>query len=344
MPKKKSDAHGPPEKPTSKSQYVERIKRYRTFIILALLASLGVFAAVAVFGGFSNVINLILSINLSLYLLAFGAVLLGYFIRFCKWSYYLRKMNIHIPLHKSFAIYMSGASMNLTPGRVGRVVTAYTIEKVTDSKMMEVAPIITMDSFTDFFGFAILAIVTAFIFKKFIIWMIICALLLSILFMFLLDDRLYRLICKFGLLKKYVQRFGEHIETYYQSQNELNTLSTYIVSFCFTVPADLLNAMALYFTLSAMYINPPPIKTVFVFSVAQMFGMISTLPGSIGVADATIVALLKNNFGITSAVSSAATILTRLATLWFPLAIGAVFLIYTIRYWNTEKKNRKRKE
>jgi hypothetical protein len=35
--------------------------------------------------------------------------------------------------------------------------------------------------------------------------------------------------------------------------------------------------------------------------------------------------------------------MTRLATLWFSVIIGMIFFIYTLRYWNEEKKEKKKK-
>jgi uncharacterized protein (TIRG00374 family) len=70
--------------------------------------------------------------------------------------------------------------------------------------------------------------------------------------------------------------------------------------------------------------------------------MVSTLPGSIGVADATIVTLTSSTFGISSALSSAATIMARIATLWFGVIIGVIFLIHTMKYWKEKKEDTKK--
>jgi uncharacterized protein (TIRG00374 family) len=335
--KMSTDTNNLPPKEMSRSQYISRVNKFKGFILIFLLCSFAVFVGVAIFGGISKVVSEILSANLYLYLLAFVSVFASFMIRFGKWSYYLRKMRIRVPWRKSFAIYFSLSSMNLTPGRVGRVVAGYTLNKVTNTKFMEIAPIITMDIFSDFFGFAIIAIVAAFVFHKFFFWMVICAALLSITFMFLLNDRLYKEMNKVKILRDFLRQFASHINTYYSSQGVLGTPITYVVSFCFTVPADLLNCLALYFTLLALGVKAHIMQAVFVSSVAQMFGMVSTIPGSIGVADATIVGLLRNIFNLSAAISSSAAIMSRLATLWFGIALGVVFLIYTIRYWNIRR-------
>ncbi|EQD30932.1 hypothetical protein B2A_13911, partial [mine drainage metagenome] len=46
--------------------------------------------------------------------------------------------------------------MNLTPGRIGRVVSAYTIDRVSNTHFVEILPIVSMDIFTDFLGFVVL--------------------------------------------------------------------------------------------------------------------------------------------------------------------------------------------
>jgi uncharacterized protein (TIRG00374 family) len=120
---------------------------------------------------------------------------------------------------------------------------------------------------------------------------------------------------------------------YFKSQGALNKRWIYAFSFVYTLPADFLNSLALYFTLLALGIHPSLGLVIFIFATAHIFGMASFVPGSIGVTDVTIVVLSEAAFGINGALSAAVAILTRLASLWFVVGLGAFFLFYTMRYW-----------
>src|SRR5208283_1208379 len=114
----------------------------------------------------------------------------------------------------------------------------------------------------------------------------------------------------------------------------LNNLKVYLISVLFTLPAEFFCSLSLYFSLRSVGIVPALSKSVLIYEVAQLFGMVSTLPGNIGVTDGSLVALIGSILNLSSSVSSAATILARSSSLWFGVVLGAVFLFWTLRYWN----------
>lgn len=332
-----------PTKMVGKTEYLKLVRRLRLFVVIGLFASFLVFILVAVFGGFSNVVGAIEHANMTYYLLAFLCVFLGYVIRYGKWEYYMRMLKIRVHMAKSFLIYLSAYCMDITPGRVGRVVAAYTLKKITKIRFMSIVPIVTMDLFTDFFGFAILAFVTAVYVGKYLVYVAVFDLVLILPFVLVINPWVFNFIKSRknkGFIAKKIEQHGKN---YYMSQNKLNKPSIYLGSLVFTVPADILNAMGLYFSLLAVGVKPRVIISMFIFSTSQIFGMVSTLPGSIGVADATLVTLLKTMLGLSTTLSSAVTIMTRIATLWFGVLIGMAVLVYTTRYWKNSKEKKRNK-
>ena len=84
--------------------------------------------------------------------------------------------------------------------------------------------------------------------------------------------------------------------------------------------------MAVVLMLLAALGHPLPLSTaVFIYAFAMLVGGLSFLPGGLGSSEAVMIALLAlNGFPESAAVS--ATLICRLATLWFAVALGAVFL------------------
>ncbi len=314
-------------------KYLKNIKMVERYTIVGILLGVVVFVAIALFGGVAPMAKLISSMNANTYAMAFICVFGGYLLRYVKWEYYLGLIGLKVKKSKSFVIYMSLYSMNITPGKIGRIISAYTLNKVTKAGLSRIAPIIAMDIFTDFLGLAILTMISAFYFGKDIIYIIGLEAILLIPLFIVLSGWGYKKIGKLFGGNSTFKRLKEHGDRYFAAQSNLNRPSVYIISSVVTVPALVLNALGLYFTMKAFGLVPAIGKSIFTFSLAQLIGVVSMAPGTIGVTDGALVALLGSIFGIGKALSSAITITTRFATLWFGIGIGLIFLFYSFRYW-----------
>lgn len=335
------------KKEVGRKEYLRMVKRIRYFIMLGFGMSFAVFVGIALFGGIYRVFDVLITAKLYIYAIAFVLVFAGFMIRFVKWDYFLKKLGVRIRLKENIITYLSLYSMNLTPGRVGRVVSAYTVSRITGEKTSKIVPAVMMDIFTDFIGFAIFALLFGLYFHRFVLYIMIADVVLLLPFLFLTHDWLYRRIknmLKRFKRKSYLGLFSIYGDEYFSAQSSLNTLKTYLVSLSITLPADFLNASALILTLYSLGVTAPFSGTIFAYSSSYLFGMISGLPGGIGVNDASLVAIIGSIFGLNSILSSAATIMTRIATLWFGVVVGTVFLFYSMRYWRKNAGKRSAKK
>lgn len=328
-------------KNVTEKEYMKNMNRISMFIAVAFGVSFAVFIVIAWIGGINTVIDTILGSKLDIYSLAFLFVFSGFLIRFVKWSYYLRTLKIHVPFRKSLIIYLSLYSMNITPGMAGRVLVAFTLNRVTKSKIASTLPIVTFDIFTDFIGVAIVALATAIYFNTYMIYVLILDAVLITPYLFILNGWFYRVIRNRLGKSRWFLRLSLYGDEYFASQSKLNKPMTYIVSIATSVPAAFFNSLALFFALMAIGIMPHVLATTFIQTSAQVFGAVTALPGNIGVTDGVLVALLGSMIGIGTAKSSAVTIMSRLATLWFGVGVGGGFLIYSMRYWRVRKTHDK---
>jgi uncharacterized membrane protein YbhN (UPF0104 family) len=62
--------------------------------------------------------------------------------------------------------------------------------------------------------------------------------------------------------------------------------------------------------------------TIVVFSVGSLAGALSFLPGGLGVAEASMTGLIRLLGDVPKAAAAAATVLVRLSTLWYGVALG----------------------
>ncbi|MGC8478892.1 MAG: lysylphosphatidylglycerol synthase transmembrane domain-containing protein [Candidatus Micrarchaeia archaeon] len=332
------------KKEVSREEYIKIVKRVRYFIVAGLAASLAVFLGIALFGGIYKVSDIIASMNFYIYAIALLLVFVSYIIRFAKWDYYLKKLGLRVPLKENMMVYLSLYSMNITPGKIGRVVSAYTLSKISGIKVAKIVPAVTMDIFTDFIGFAVFALLFSIYAHRFVIYILAADIVLLLPFVFVTHDWLYQKLknaFKRFRRNQYFGLFSVYGDEYFSSQSDLNNFKTYAYSLLVTLPADFLVGLALFITLSSFGITAPIGATIFVYSSSQLFGMVSGLPGSIGVSDGTLVAMVGGVFNLNAMASSAATIMTRVATLWLGVLIGSAFLFYTLKYWDLPEKSRR---
>jgi uncharacterized membrane protein YbhN (UPF0104 family) len=85
----------------------------------------------------------------------------------------------------------------------------------------------------------------------------------------------------------------------------------------------LLGCAALYMVLTGMGIHLGLATTLLIYTLTIMAALVGPLPGGIGVADASLGALLIAN-GVPAAAAAGAVIAFRLLDLWIPLFVGAV--------------------
>jgi uncharacterized membrane protein YbhN (UPF0104 family) len=83
--------------------------------------------------------------------------------------------------------------------------------------------------------------------------------------------------------------------------------------------------VAAYLCVRGLGLDVSLAETTVVFTVASLAGALTFLPGGLGVADAGMAGLLRA-LDVARADAAAATVLIRLATLWFAVAIGVVAL------------------
>ncbi len=331
------------QKRLDSKSYFKVVRTARLFIVVMLVASIAVFVGIAVFssGGIGGVISTIASVNPVYFLAAIGVVFGGYMTNFLKWRYYLKVLDIHMPLPQNFAIYMSLYSMELTPGRLGRVVSAYTIKRVSRKKFMAVLPIVSVDIFTDYLGFMLLSLVMGALFPAYLPVIILVDALLVLPFLFILSPWLFNSIKTKLLRGKLSEIFALYGEEYFAAQTKLHHHRVYLASVFFSVPAALLNSLSLYLILIGFGLHVSILSALLVFVVATVVGILSFIPGTIGSSDITMLALLVSTFGVSSAIAAAATILTRIVTVWFAVMVGTAFLFYTFRFWENRRMGRK---
>ncbi len=329
-------------------EYRGAVDYARSAVYLILLLSLAVFviiAAIAVLKvGIGTFLSYFKSMNVAYYLLALLIIFVSYSIRYPKWSMYLRRLGVRISTFKNYMIYMSMYSMDMTPGRWGRAVVSYTINRVSKVRFAVTFPAVVADIFTDFLGFAFVEDAMAIVMNKFVVASLALTFILMLPFFFLyvkrpfeyVKGKVFGLRRHFGFLKKLDLIFNT--ATMYFKYNKRLRGSAFVYSMLLTIPSMFLNGMAFYFTMIAfgvpLSISDIPV-VMFIFSSSIIVGIVTGIPAALGVTDAVLIGQLGLFFPETVGLglASAITIFFRIASIWFVQGFGFAALLYTFKYW-----------
>ena len=257
----------------------------------------------------------------------------NYIIRFFRWHYFLKKINIPLPLGKSFRIFLSGISMTVTPGKTGEIVKAYLIKKENGNGYSELVPLIFTERFTDGLGMLVLALGGIFLFNNSVVTFSFFFLTFLMLFFIFYGKKTVVRVSTF--LDNRFKRF-KILDFFLNSLKNMEILfssKTLVIATLISILAWSLEGLSLYILVQSfsptLFVNGL-LYSLFIFSFASIAGFLVLIPGGIGVAEVSISSLLNLFFGLSVAQAVFITLVFRFVTLWFGVLIGLISLFFSL--------------
>lgn len=136
--------------------------------------------------------------------------------------------------------------------------------------------------------------------------------------------RLFAFVKKLPVLKKLPDDFAD---MFYKNRVEKKTL---VKCFFLTFTTWVVIGTILYTSLLAFGYNISPLILCGVVALSVVVGIASSLPGGLGTTELVMIFLL-GVLGVDSGAAAAATILFRLATIWFVNILGGLSFLYLSR-------------
>ncbi len=256
----------------------------------------------------------------------------NYGLRWLKWDYYLRKLDLGhgVSRYESGLLFTSGMIMAVTPGKVGEVFKSYLLKRVNNTPVAASAPIVLAERLTD--GLAMLLLMAAGLNlyppARPLFWALLVAGLLGLAALQYrpLAERMLAGGERLPLLK----RVAPQMRTFYESSFALLSWRLLLVSTILSLVSWFGECLAFWYVLQGFGLSSPNLLLVatFVFAASTLFGLVSFLPGGLGVSEASSAGLLLLLVpGIGSATAAAATMIIRFCTFWFGVSRGLVALL-----------------
>lgn len=293
-------------------------------LILGFLVLLGL----ALFGDIRQVGQVVQHFDWRIYPLALVLTLFNYTLRFVKWHYYLRLVEVStLPWWQSLRLFVAGFPLAVTPGKVGEVLKAIWIQQKSGLPVAQGVSIVLAERISD--GLAVLILSTSGVMAYPQYWPAFASIGLLLLGGIILSQMRTLVMQIFNWLTR-LRRLGRLIpplRQFYEGTFILFRPRSTLLAVSLGSLSWLGEGIGFYLILVGLGM-PATAHTaglaIFILSFSTVVGAVSTLPGGLGAAEASIAGMLVLLAHLPQAQAAAATLLIRLATLWFGVSLGLI--------------------
>ncbi len=295
-------------------------------LLLSVLAALAVYGVSVILGDFDAVSNSLARLGLLGWTFVLGLSLVNYGLRFARWELYLRRLGTRIPVGTSLAYYLGGFAFTTTPGKAGEAVRSLYLKRHGMAWVDSLAAFFT-ERFVDLVAMVLLALAAALAFPQYQ-WPVIVVTALVIVFLPAVHAQSVQ-----GFIERRFEKLpsakirtaGARLMELLRSASSLLRSGPLYAGLLLGIVAWGAEGIAFHVILDALGIETSVVLAVGIYSVSVLAGALSFIPGGLGSTEAVMVLLLKL-VGADTASAVAATLICRLATLWFAVVIGGLVL------------------
>lgn len=295
-------------------------------LAVALALGAAVYLALALLSGFEDLRRALDRFEWTLVPVALALIGLSYAVRYLRWSYYLRRLGVHIGRRADVVIFAAGLAMTISPGKLGEVLKSAFIFQVSGDPVARTTPAVLAERITDGVGMVAwgLSGALAFGFGPNVLVLFLGIAALGVLA--LRSRRLSGLVARSLERVPVLKRLVPHMADFHGASNRLLAAGPLGMGSALSFGAWGLELLAVYLTVRGVGATVPFLVVVFVFAVASIAGSLSLLPGGIGAAEASLAGMFVAVGGLASGQAAAATLVIRLLTLWFAVFVGILGL------------------
>jgi uncharacterized protein (TIRG00374 family) len=255
------------------------------------------------------------------------AIFASWALRFAKWHFYLRRLEIRLPWWPSLQVFLAGFTMAISPGKLGEVLKAVLVRGLVGTPVSRTASAVMAERLTDVAGLVLLGAlgVTALPHGLLLLGGIALALVVAVAVLRVpgVGRPAQRLLPR---------RVVEPLRLFVQGGRALLTARTLTVALGLSIVSWFLECLAFALVLDGLGVPLPLRAATFVYAFASLAGAVSMLPGGLGVAEGSLTALLVS-LGTPLPEAAAATLLIRGASLWLAVTLGAVTVLVAFPRW-----------
>ena len=300
-------------------------RHVRQWLYFAIAIVIGV-AAFSLVGDVRHLGDRLTGFAWPAFIAALGLACLNYSMRFVRWQMYLRMQQVKVPVASSITVFGAGLSLSITPAKLGELVKSYLLREMHDVPAPRTAPIVVAERVSDLIALLCLAVIGVALYGIDPTFVIAAGVLIAIGLVLLAWQRPTRWIIDVITTPAKLARL----------RDPLHETLGHLASLCRPVPLVLATLIAIPawgcecvgFALICDAFPGAHVDlglAIVIYAGTTIAGALSFLPGGLGVTEGTMTLALVR-WKLDRATAVAATLLTRVATLWFAVVLGIGFL------------------
>jgi len=301
-------------------------RRFVAALALAALASVFVYAVLAIATDFSAVVSQLRVFPAQTFILMLTLAGIGFVVRGLRWGRLMAAVGY--PVRTSDALYMhlSSQTMTITPGRFGEGFKAWLASEMSEVPLSQAITLVFVERVADLVAICTLSLGGLSLFRG-DGWTVLVLLIAVVTGAALASSvRVQR-----RAVRALTQRLGsgryrvtaDGVAETLASALRFRSLSRWVPVSVFVWGIE---GVALYICLRTMGFDGLSVTvTISAYAISTILGVLTLLPGGIGPTEASLVGILVAA-GIPAAAASMATMMTRVSTLWWGVMVGWIVL------------------
>ena len=300
------------------------VRRWLWVVIAVVIGA----AAISVIGDVRKIGDRLAGFAWPAFVAALALALANYVLRFVRWQLYLRRQEVSVPITSSAIVFGAGLSLSITPAKLGELVKSYLLRELHDVPAPKTAPIVVAERVSDLVALLVLAVIGVGAYGVDPTLVAIAGALVAIGLILLAWQRPTRALIDLATIPKRLRRFRAPLHETLGGLASLCRPGLLTVSIGIAIPAWACECVGFALICNAFpgaHVDIGPAMVI--YAGTTIAGALSFLPGGLGVTEgAMMLALIEGASKFDRSTALTATLLTRLATLWFAVIIGIVLL------------------
>jgi glycosyltransferase 2 family protein len=301
-------------------------KRLPLILLVAAIAAVAYFAwaAASDLSVLKEAMHSITGVQL---LVVFLLSVANYALRYLRWRVLLQELGHRIPERMNIAYYLAGFAFTATPGKAGEAIRTLYLMPHGVSPGHSIGALV-VDRLSDLIAIALLALLLFLPFEIVVALTVLTGLAWAVLAM--LKRRFASNLTWPSVRIPFLVRIGRRLDGLASVAGVAARLlhpRLFAFSLAIGFVAWAAEGYGLYVFIAAMGGTLQPALAVGTYAASILIGVVSLLPGGLGSTEAAM-SLLLTHHGVTSGMAIAATILCRVATLWFAVWLGLAAAVW----------------
>lgn len=302
------------------------VQRFQRWFVVAVAFGALIFLGASIWAGIDDVGAALRTFHWPWMIPVLLLTLVNYGLRFVKWHYLLRRLGVDMPLREDAWNFAAGLAMVISPGKAGELLKPYVVRARTGTPMARTIPALVTERLTDGIAMLILAGLSITTYAGERIHYLAIPAALIVVGLAVLSSRTLSMAILGQLARlPLIDRIAHKLEEMYLAMRTCLAPAPLLLTITLSMIAWFAECVGFWMIFRGLGVSASLDVSVFLYAFATVAG--GAMPGGLGVADGALAAgAVAFIPGISQPAAVTASLLIRVATLWFGVLLGAVAL------------------